>query len=151
MMVQENGSTKCFICLREKPVPLPLQMPAFSEKRESQPTAGEQQVRGHLEKRDIFRLVGLDGSCWGGWQSWQTWDHYRKTAVGGGPQWMKKGWHFTCLEGTFYLSWKKARRSICATIGRSASPHGLERLWEYILISKHAKNKKTVRNSQHGI
>ena len=111
--------------------------------REALPTAGEQQVRGHLEKLDMFRLVGLDGSCWGCWRSWQMWDHYGKTLrLGEVPNEWKKA-------DILPIS-KKGKKEHLGNYRLVSFTSWPKKVMEYILISKHAQNKKTVRNSQCG-
>lgn len=130
-MVQKNGGTEWCICTllhrkKIKNVPLPLCIPTFFWERGRQTGSGEQQVREHLEKLDIFTLMGLDGSYWGvlarSGRCEATVCHLQKNcAAVWGPQWIKKGSHYPCL-------WER-QKSFCATIGWPASPQGLERSW----------------------
>lgn len=131
---------------KKKYVPLPLCIPTFFWERGRQPGSGEQQVREHLEKLGIFRLMELDGNYWGvlarSGRCEATVCHLQKNcAAVRGPQWMKKGSHYPCL----WERKKKKKKHLC-NYRLTTFTSGPGKIMEYILIPRHMKDKKAVRN-----
>lgn len=107
---------------QEKPVPLPLYMPAlFVKERHSQ----------QLESNKL-------GATWRSWIYSVKWDWVGAPEGAARAGRCETTTEKPCSSGrspmsekrlTFYLALRKVRRSTWATVGRSTSPHGLERSW----------------------